>query len=332
MCVIARASDTAHSKKRMKQGVLSQTQCMHADCRACMHCVTDTPQATSRGCTAAVEATPNGCVFPAPHKPDCAKLRKLGSPSRTLARRVAQRSPTRRGQFKGDRAMHCVHARAGNEPVVSHTRFACFPSMRKPERRHVALPSAWEVEGMRARRTWRAGSTPLSFPAPTGVGLVSATEWGAPKRIHASTRASLTGPVQGVFAGPSERRGVIPSNSAFTLAQTGRTRYGSSGADSPSLQSRAQAGGLCCRTLARTILRRVPDDGFRYRRPQSTKPAAVQRKPASPRRGRDPCETPNECDARSAPGVARAARARAHGVSCRLLPAARRSRPGRACR
>jgi hypothetical protein len=63
-------------KKRMKQAVFCKHAGVHARRRRCTPCTTHAPRTAHRRCTKTVGALPPGDAFPAPHKPECAKLRK----------------------------------------------------------------------------------------------------------------------------------------------------------------------------------------------------------------------------------------------------------------
>ncbi len=152
-------------------------------------------------CTAAVGATPTGSAFPAPHKPECAKLRKPRTSPHRLAGCIAKQSSNRPEQSEGDRATLRVHARAGGGRSVARIRIARFSVHAKTGTPPPCRAFVVEAEGLRARPTWRAGSTLLSFPCARDSTSLAAMDARASKRIHASVQASTSGPCRQVPAG-----------------------------------------------------------------------------------------------------------------------------------
>src|SRR3546814_833577 len=85
---VTRARHLSCSKKHMKQGVFRE---VHVGGRERFETQPRMPHASSacpQRCTATVGALRTNPGFPAPYKPDCAKLRKLDDPPHTPSRTV----------------------------------------------------------------------------------------------------------------------------------------------------------------------------------------------------------------------------------------------------
>src|SRR5690606_40984754 len=109
-------------KKRMKQGVFARHAFVRAGCMRCTRCAKRVPGAAPDRCTAAVDATSTGHAFPAPHKPVCAKLRKLRHLPRTLVECDATQSADKSAALANANARHPDNADACNGRGIARAR------------------------------------------------------------------------------------------------------------------------------------------------------------------------------------------------------------------
>src|SRR3546814_5908526 len=88
MCRVTRARHLSCSKKHMKQGVFREVHVGGRERFETQPRMSHASSACPQRCTATVGALRTNPGFPAPYKPDCAKLRKLDDPPHTPSRTV----------------------------------------------------------------------------------------------------------------------------------------------------------------------------------------------------------------------------------------------------